>query len=47
MIRVYFAEVPWDDPEDYPVYRMTEISIPVSNIPATIRISPDDFDLYD
>ena len=47
LVRVYFAEVPWDDPEDYPIYRMAEFPVPVSNIPGTIRISPDDFDLFD
>jgi hypothetical protein len=47
LLRVYFAQVPWDDPEDYPVYRMAEISVPTSDIPQVIRISPDDFGLFD
>jgi hypothetical protein len=47
VLRVYFAQVPWDDPEDYPIYRMAEISIPTSSIPEVIRLSPDDFDLFD
>ena len=47
LLRVYFAEVPWDDPEDYPVYRMAEIPVPVNNIPPVIRVSPDDFELFD
>lgn len=46
-LRIYFAQVPWDDPEDYPIYRMAEIPIPANNIPEEIRLSPDDFDLFD
>ncbi|MEW6441556.1 MAG: VWA domain-containing protein, partial [bacterium] len=45
LLQIYFAEVPWDDPEDYPVYRVAEVPIPVDNIPEVIRISPDDFEL--
>lgn len=47
LIRVYFAQVPWDDPTDYPIYRVAEVLVPVDNIPEVIRISPDDFDLFD
>ena len=48
LIRVYFAEVPWDDPEDYPLYRVAEKEILMSTgIPEVIRISPDDFELFD
>ncbi len=47
LLRVYFAQVPWDDPEDYPVYRMAEVPVPTGNIPQVIRISPDDFGLFD
>jgi len=47
LLRIYFAQVPWDDPEDYPIYRMAEVPIPTSNIPEVIRLSPDDFDLFD
>ncbi len=47
LLRIYFAEVPWDDPEDYPIYRMAEVPIPVDDIPRVIRISPDDFELFD
>ena len=47
LLRVYFAQVPWDDPDDYPVYRVAEVAIPVNDIPGVIRISPDDFELFD
>jgi len=48
-LRVYFAQTPWDDPDDYPIYRMAEIPIPAEpeSIPPVIRISPDDFNLFD
>jgi len=47
LLRIYFAQVPWDDPEDYPIYRVAEVPIPVNNIPGIIRVSPDDFELFD
>lgn len=47
LVRVYFAQVPWDDPDDFPVYRVAEFPIPVNNVPEMIRISPDDFELFD
>ena len=46
-LRVYFAQVPWDAPDDYPIYRMAEIQVPPENVPSVIRISPDDYSLFD